>query len=282
MKRRLAIVSLLLALLTALAGLGLLYYASSIARKDIELTHWRVVSPDWQGSPLRIVLLADIHALPHDGEYLDSLVRLILAQEPDAVFLLGDYLSGGEHCMEPGELARHLQPLSALRCYAVLGNHDQYYKRQDMLAMLHSFGARVVEGRRETLTCGGREVDIAGIRSILAYGKTGHVPRPRPGRPFLLLSHDPVGLRHAPAGTCAVLAGHTHGGQICLPGGRPLVRPDRLTPWHFMAGEVRERGIPLYVTRGVGTSVHALRLFCRPELTVVELAGEEKTGSGGQ
>ncbi len=271
MKRRLTIIALLLSLLTTLLGLALLY-AMFYERTALEETQWRVESADWHGRPLRFVLLSDIHAQSGDGDYLDEIVRRTLDLKPDAVLLLGDYISDSETPMPMEKLAQHLQPLSQVPCYAVLGNHDSFHReRPRVLAMLRSFGAKLVEGRILTLEVEGGQVDIAGIRSILSYGEPRRVPHPRPGRPMLLLSHDPVGLEHAHPGTTAVLAGHTHGGQICLPWGRPLVRPDSHTPWGYMSGEVRYKGIPLYVTRGLGTSTYAVRLFCRPELTLVEL-----------
>ncbi len=271
MKSCLFRLGLLLVLLMTLALAGVVYYAVCVERTAVELTHWQVESREWKGRPLRFVLLSDLHALPRDGDYIDRLVELTLAQEPDAVFLLGDYLTGGENNMSLEELAEHLKPLAKLRCYAVLGNHDYHYRQSDMMAMLRSFGAIFVEGRTVPLEVEGHQLDIGGLRSMFVHGNPGRVPRPEPGRPLLLLSHEPVALRHVHGGTAAVLAGHTHGGQVCLPGGRPLVRPDRYTPWNYMSGEVCERGIPMYVTRGVGTSTYALRLFCPPELTVVEL-----------
>ncbi len=274
MKRRCAIVLLLIVLLSTLLGAGLVYYALYIERTDVEITHWSIKSPDWKGRPLRLVLLSDIHALPHDGAYIDTIVSLTLEQRPDAVLLLGDYLTGDSQGMPPEELAKHLQALSQLPCYAVLGNHDHHYPKRKVRDMLRSFGAQLVEGRRITLEIDGNQLDIAGLRSLFTYRTPGYVPKPQPGRPFLLLSHDPLGLRYAPAGTTAVFAGHTHGGQVCLPHGRPLVRPDQRTPWEYMAGEVWEGSTAMYVTRGVGTSIWAMRLFCRPELTVVELRGE--------
>ncbi len=257
-----------------LAGTATLLYAWRVEPRWVEETRWELPCAEWQGRPLRLAVLADLHARPGDGPYIDSIVQRTLASRPDAVLLLGDYMGGhsAEQSMSAEQLARHLQPLAQLPCYAVMGNHDYYYGIGDVRAMLQQLGVNIIEGKVEQLNVGGDTLCLGGLRCLYTYSRPGRVPSvPEPGKAFLLLSHCPVGAHFAQSGTTATLAAHTHGGQICLPGGFALARPDSRTQWHEIAGETQVDGRPLYVTRGLGTSVLPLRLFCRPELCIVEL-----------
>ncbi len=255
--------------------LGILLYARYVEPRRVEESHWVLKAEHWQGRPLRLVVLSDLHARSGDGAFLDALVQQTLAARPDAVFLLGDLINDpalGDF-MEAETLGRHLAALSPVPCFAVLGNHDYDYGAPRIRAMLQSIGAQVMEGRVHALEVGGDTLYITGMRCLCQFrtpGKLEELPRQRPVT-SLLLTHSPVGARYAPEGTTATLAGHTHGGQVCLPGGIPLLRPDSRVRWEEMKGELMTQGRPVYVSRGLGMSQLPLRLFCRPELVVVEL-----------
>ncbi len=259
---------------------GVLVYGRCVEPRWVEETHWPLHAPHWQGAPLRLAVLADFHARSGDGEYLDTLVRQTLAAKPDVVLLLGDYVNEPRlgDSMDVATLGRHLSPLSQLPCYAVLGNHDVDYGVKAVRSMLEGFGARVIEGEVQALEVGGDTLYLAGMRCLCSFDTPGHklvLPQDKPVT-CLMLSHSPVGGYFAPKGVTATLAGHTHGGQVCLPGGIPLVRPDRRVRWDEMVGELSLKGKPVYVSRGLGTSMVPVRLFCRPELLLVELSGKER------
>lgn len=119
----------------------LVAYGVFIERGWIEETEYTVESPGWQGREARLVVLADIHAHPGDGDYLDEVVKRTLALKPDAVLLLGDYMCGRPgnpfiSSMEETEIAEHLKPLAAVPCFAVLGNHDNWHNPAAITAAL--------------------------------------------------------------------------------------------------------------------------------------------------
>ena len=93
-----------------------------------------------------------------------------------------------------------------------------------------------------------------------------------PGRPTIVLTHDPVWFAHVPAGPYLTLAGHTHGGQIRLPG-LGIVKNSSKAPLHWTHGLVMERGQYLYVTSGIGTSGVPLRWRVPPEFVVLDVTG---------
>lgn len=261
-----------LALLSS-CGLALLAHMRYFARVDLERTELSIDAPGWQGGELRLAVLADLHARPEDGEYVDRIVRETLALKPDAVLLLGDYVNGHslESAMPLDELARRLKPLAKAPCFAVLGNHDHYCGAALVREKLESAGIVFVEGRREELAAKGSRIDIGGLCCLYTFAKPDKTPEPQPGVPMVLLSHSPMGIKHLPAGTVLLLAGHTHGGQICWPGGSPVYMADGKTPRSLAAGLVSAGGSHCYVSRGLGTSLLPLRLFCRPELLLVKI-----------
>ncbi len=268
---------LLSCLSSALLGGLLLAYGYFIEPHWIEETHRVLYAEHWQGRPLRLAVIADLHARWGDEDYLDDIVERTLAAQPDAVLLLGDYTNDKKFSgsMDMETLGKHLAPLAQLPCFAVLGNHDYLADADAVKAMLARFGAQCVEGGIATLELGGDTLSVGGIRCLYHYDKPGEVVEPPQNAPVthLLLAHSPSAVPHAPKGTTAVLVAHTHGGQICLPGGIPLLYVDRSKDWKKRQGIYGADAPPACLTRGLGMSKMPLRLFCRPELLFIELRG---------
>jgi hypothetical protein len=224
-------------------------------------------------SPLRLVFAADLHAGPFaGGRELERWADAIVAERPDLVALGGDLL---DHLA--GEAARRdlLSALGGLWAphgvWAVLGNHD-HHGAGDLAAFrgrLEDVGVKVLVNEsarpRDDVVLAGID-DLSQGRPDLDAALRGR----RPGAATILLSHNPDVLPEVPVDVDVTLAGHTHGGQVCLPGGVPIVTSSRHGR-RFASGWVRApaRG---YVTRGLGVGWLPVRLFCPAELTVLELA----------
>lgn len=270
---------LLIDLAVLLLGTLVFLYAHAIERTWIEEKELALDCPGWSSdTPLRLVVLADLHARPGDGEYIDRIVHRTLAAEPHAVLLLGDYLNGHEtgQGMPVGELENRLRPLSeaGIPLFAVLGNHDYYHDTGAIRKLLKNMGAAIVEDRAGVpvrLEVQGGGIDIGGIRCLYTFDTPGTVPRPGDGIPLILLTHSPVGAEYAEPGTFLALAGHTHGGQVCWPWGSPIKMADGKTPIDYSAGLISIKGQSCYVTRGLGTSLLPIRFACRPELLILTL-----------
>lgn len=258
----------------------LVAYGVFIERGWIEETEYTVESPGWQGREARLVVLADIHAHPGDGDYLDEVVKRTLALKPDAVLLLGDYMCGRPgnpfiSSMEETEIAEHLKPLAAVPCFAVLGNHDNWHNPAAITAALEG---RHPHGGRKTREGDDRQ-PAAGywrhpLHAHLPY--PGKLPKPEEGVPMVLLSHTPYGTSFAPRGTLITVAGHLHGGQVCIPGiGAPFSVDPHVPVSRSAGAHTLKNGRLEYVSRGVGTSVLPIRLFCRPELLLLRIRGKE-------
>ena len=262
------------AMLRGLAALGVGTVAGAAAhghlygRHDIALTR---ASLEFPGLPpalggLRIGFISDVHrsaTVPH--ELIDRAVRLLLTEAPDVIMLGGDYVTSRDR-RYVGAAAEALAPLTAPHgVLAVLGNHDD---DRDMPAALAARGFTVLRDQRTRLTIRGEALDVAGVRywthkpDVIASVLRGAAPR------TLLLAHTPARIIEAAAlGVPLVLSGHTHGGQIVLPGlGAIAARK-----YPLVAGPGRRDRTTAFVTRGVGTVYVPVRLNCPPEVAVLTL-----------
>lgn len=269
--------------LLSLWGIGLLFWSLCIEPHRIVVTTLPVSLPEWGAgaAPARIAALSDLHARPGErGENrLRAVVDTVLKLEPEAVVLLGDYVNGRgpDQTMPPEDIARLLRPLAEQsRVFYVLGNHDHYYGAKAVHAAFMNEGFIPLEGDSVTLRFrNGKMLQLSGVRDDYSYEVTRmHIPARRlPGIPQLLITHSPGLYAQLHTRVNLVLAGHTHGGQICLPGGFPLApSPLRCNRAMTRGGLYREEGgPPMYVSRGLGTTFLPIRLFCPPELVCVEL-----------
>jgi uncharacterized protein len=216
---------------------------------------------------LRIGLLTDLHhsdTVPAD-DVLQA-VRLVIAAEPDLVVLGGDYVTQAERrYMNP--VAELLAPLTSARlgAFAVLGNHDD---DRAMPAALEARGVAVLKDARTQIEFNGERLDLAGIRFwTRSVSEVARVLRGTGGT-TLLLAHDPRRLVEAASlDVQLVLSGHTHGGQVIVPGfGAPAARR-----FPVLAGLATRENTSLFVSRGVGTVYVPFRLNCPPDVSILTL-----------
>ena len=230
---------------------------------------------------LRILHLTDLHLQPDRWHpALDHFIDRVRADVPDLILLTGDLIDDKHDPRPAMPLAERL--LSQLRArlgiYAILGNHDG-----DLVGpRLPGLGVQVIPhqrveiavpgtngspGRLELIGLPGVHRDDLGAHALDALG-----PR-RPGVPRVVLSHYPDNLPivDAPLQPDVFLAGHTHGGQICLPGGVPILTHDSL-PRRLCRGVHRWSDRTwLVVSRGMGFTHYPLRLFCPAEVMDLRL-----------
>ena len=263
--------------LAALFGLGLrmaglhrrgLRNAHEIGLTSLELA-FESLPPRFDG--FRILQLSDLHAdfLPGTVETAGALAA---GEEVDLCVLTGDFK---KHVFGPFEQV--LPALEGLRArlrtrlgvYAVLGNHDC----ADMVAPFEALGIEVLLNETRTLERGGEKIHITGTDDVHLYRTeaAGAALRDAPaGFKIALIHSAEFADVAADAGYHLYLAGHTHGGQICLPGGRPIVTQMRRHR-RYAVGLWRHGAMQGYTTTGVGVSTLPVRFNSRGEVVLLTL-----------
>ncbi len=226
---------------------------------------------------------------PHYGPFMsESDIRLatslLAAESPDLVLLGGDYISESPRYASGvaailGELAK-AAPLGAL---AVLGNHDvaETARAKRVISTLEASGIRVLRDEAAVVETDRGALWIAGIDDAI-------LGRPNPIRAFadvptgaaaLALWHEPdYAEQTAALGAFAQLSGHSHGGQVRLPGVGAVFLPPGGRRYPMGFAEVG--AMHVYTSRGVGVYVPPVRFNCPPEVTLVTLATDDgRTGS---
>lgn len=222
---------------------------------------------------LRIACVADLHTgAPHVGiERLGRVLERLNGLGADLIALLGDYVDPevafGRH-VAPAAVAGEAAVLSApLGVFAVLGNHDWVHAGLRVPRALAAEGITVLENQARPA---GEHLWVVG----LADASTRFPDLERAfaavpdGAPVLVLSHDPDLFPRLPERATLTLAGHTHGGQVNLPGIRARATPSRYGT-RYARGVKREGDRTLFVTSGVGTSRLPVRFLRPPEIVVL-------------
>jgi predicted MPP superfamily phosphohydrolase len=246
--------------------------------------------------PLRILHLSDLHLVPGQVKKQEW-VRSLRDLRPDLVVVTGDFLS---HQDAVPHVLDTLDPLFEVPGLFVLGSNDYYAPRPinwarylkgpsqlepqrpmlpwgDLVDGLTTNGWLDLGNARATVKADGRELDVRGVDDP-------HISRDRyeeVAGPFDSAADLTLGVTHAPYlrvldamaadGADLVLAGHTHGGQLCVPGVGALVTNCDL-PRSQAKGLSTHDGSVLHVSAGLGTSPYApVRFACRPEATLLTL-----------
>ena len=281
---------------TALGG-ATFAYASVIERNLFTLRRFDVPVLEPDAEPLRILHLSDLHMMP-DQRRKQAWVAALAGADPDLVVVTGDNMSSPDAL--PGVL-RALDPFLDLPGAFVFGSNDyrgpvwknplQYVfgereyvqgvdlPHADLRAALVSAGWADLNNARTVLKAGGRSIEFVGVDDP-------HVDRddyPSVAGPAAPGADLHIGVTHTPAsrvldpmaadGFNLLLAGHTHGGQVCVPGYGALTTNCDL-PRTMAKGLHRRPGTDawLHVSAGLGTHPTApIRFACRPEATVLTL-----------
>ncbi len=216
---------------------------------------------------LKILHLSDLH-IDMYGEFPQVLAERVQAIDYDICVMTGDY-----RYKTFGNCEAALKGLERLRSqlkdpiYAVLGNHDSV----KMVPPMEDLGIRVLLNESIAINRGEAVLHLAGIDDPHYY-RTDNLERARedidPRNVSVLLAHSPEIYKQAAyAGFKLLLCGHTHGGQICLPGQWPIIY-DAKCPRRMARGAWHYRDLQGYTSAGAGSSMVEVRINCPPEITV--------------
>jgi predicted MPP superfamily phosphohydrolase len=154
--------------------------------------------------------------------------------------------------------------------YGVLGNHDTLL----MVPGLEAMGLHILLNESVAIERGDSRIHIAGVDDAHFYRADNlekAIARLTETEFSILLSHTPEIYRQAAhADFNLMLCGHTHGGQICLPGGIPITL-DSVLPRRFGSGPWQHHRMQGYTSTGAGTSILPVRFNCPPEIVLHHL-----------
>jgi predicted MPP superfamily phosphohydrolase len=239
-------------------------------KEDLRLERVRLQLPRWSAGKVRVAFLTDWHLNePPDRRRMTRAIELAVAEKPDLILLGGDYMSATQD-WRLRMLAQNLRELKETRLpvAGVLGNHD--YSAIHSERVPQAFTAAQVPLLRN----GAVEFDglqIVGVDDCLrGTPEPGFILNDRYEKNTICLLHEPDFLPTIPAGPSLVLSGHSHGGQICLPGGIPIRLPEGARD--YPGGVYEREGRYIYVSRGIGMTGLRARMFCPPEVTILDLS----------
>jgi len=235
----------------------------------VQLRHNRIASPllpaTFQG--FTVLQLSDLH-VDMNREAMQQVAALVRSLQYDVCVLTGDFR--GRTFGPFGDTLEQMASItSALKgpLYGVLGNHDTIA----MVPGLEEMGIRMLLNERDVIERGSERIHLVGIDDAHFY-QSDNIERAVAGIPreefSILISHTPEVYKDAAhADFNVMLSGHTHGGQICLPGGIPITLDSRL-PRHMGAGPWKYGHLLGYTSVGAGSSVVPVRFNCPPEVTL--------------
>lgn len=280
------------------AGISLAIWSFIIELNRLVVRNYELKVSNWSPklNDFKIVAISDIHGGSNfvDEAKIRQIVIEANVQNPDIIVLLGDYISeeAFNHTklkMPMEVIAENLKGLQAkYGVYAIMGNHNEGYDSQIIRRELERIGCRVLEDEAISIKKDGDEIRLLGVVDGLLHGswsqnntaaKSALSKLASKSGKIIILTHNPNALNYlteqqsVDPEVVLFLAGHTHGGQVRFPIiGAPLVPTE--FGQKYASGFVRDKGIDIFITPGIGTSIIPVRFGVPPEISVLNITAE--------
>ena len=249
-----------------------LYWRGLSNSAKVALKHNRIASAALPASfdGFTILHISDVHVEMSEAA-MGRVAELLRGESYDICVLTGDYRAQpfGPYADAVAGVGRLRERISG-PVYGVLGNHDTIC----MVPAFEEMGIRMLLNEQERIERGGAAIHLAGVDDAHFY-RMDNIEKAAHGIPHdafsILLSHTPEIYRQAAhADFNVILSGHTHGGQICLPGGIPVTL-NCVLPRAMGNGSFRHHDMIGYTSAGAGTCMVPARFNCPPEITLHHL-----------
>lgn len=247
--------------------------------RDFEVVPLNIKVPDLDPAfnDYRIVHISDIHLGQWiSAKRIEGVVNMVNKEEPDLVAITGDSVSYvvDEAVLDMLRYLKHLKPKDAT--VAVLGNHDHWIGAEEIRQVMDESKIIELENDVYTLKRGESMLHVAGVDSVtLDKHDLNAVLNKLPEKgPAILLAHEPdfADVSAATGRFSLQLSGHSHGGQMVIPGlGTPFRGPQFRK---YPLGKYRVGDMIQYTNRGLGTNVFWIRINCPPEITLITLKSQ--------
>lgn len=254
-----------------LIALGLLLYGRYIEPHLVTVKSYALALVDQPKTKLRIVFLSDFHASKFkSAKFFERVATKVNALEPDIVLIGGDLVEEHAQYLPVVKSLAHIKA----KCgkYFILGNHDYLDDPQAVRRALKEWGYHEITNAAITLHCGGQALRLVGLDDSWYGVPDLRVIHEAHHTPSLLIVHQPDALLDIqPEEADLILMGHTHGGQIRLPFIGALKPLPQVLPQSFDRGLKKWHDIPVIISQGLGEADTRARLFCPPQIVVVEV-----------
>lgn len=239
--------------------------------KRVEI-HLPKLSPGFHG--FTIALFSDTHlGFFYSANHLDKVVRLISAQQPDLICFAGDLVESKKSIKKLKSVIPILCKLkSPYGKYAILGNHDVLAGSGEVSRVWEKGGFQVLVNQVERIQKDGTPLFLIGLDDVRGGNpQLERIMDQASGKnACILLVHEPDFADQACQYPIDLqLSGHSHGGQVCLPWGKPILTTK--LGRKYPAGLYRVQSLFVYTSKGIGTTKLPIRFCCRPEITLITL-----------
>jgi predicted MPP superfamily phosphohydrolase len=252
-------------------GFCLIIYGIFVGPRRLSVKRFREKLVAEPKAWIRVVLMSDFHAgVSRAPAWYERLAIEAQALDPDVLLLGGDYVNGDATRIH--DLKAMSGVTARLGRYFVLGNHDFLDDPGAVRETLRAWGLVDLTNAHTTLRKDGRELQLSALDDHW-HGRPSIPPlRASHQMPHLTLAHEPDAvLDFEENDTDLILAGNTHGGQVRLPLIGALMPIPAKLGRKVDRGRKMIRGIPMIISAGCGESDFGARLFCPPEITVIEV-----------
>jgi predicted MPP superfamily phosphohydrolase len=222
----------------------------------------------------KIAHISDIHLGQWiSAKRIEGVVNLVNKQKPDLVAITGDSVSYvvNEPILDMLRHLKNLKPNDAT--LAVLGNHDHWIGADEIRKVMKETGIMELENDVYTIKRGDAQLNIAGIDSVTLdkHDLNAVLNKLPESGPAILLAHEPdfADVSAATGRFSLQLSGHSHGGQMIIPGVGTPFRGSEFRKYPL--GRYNVGDMVQYTNRGLGTNVFWIRINCPPEITILNL-----------
>lgn len=272
------LIGIFTALLAAI-GAVIAYRARFVYPFETRLTHVIMPLPRRHAhlDGVTIAFVSDTHIGPHfKTEHLRPTLEFLRKARPDILVLGGDYVSESPRFIDPSiATLEDMAATARIGTWAILGNHDVANTPERVIEALEKANITVLVNESAEVKTEKGSLWLVGIDDAV-LGRPdlpkafGNIPA---DAPTVALWHEPDRAeRVVPYDPLFMLSGHTHGGQIRLPGIAGAAAP--VLGKRYQLGRYDVQGMPLYVSSGIGMYRPPVRLNCPPEVVMVTLLGE--------
>ena len=245
-----------------------------ITTTDLIISRYKIQIPEWAGSGLRVTHLSDFHItdrIPLD--YFYHVVEQINQTSADVVLYSGDFVTDIEFAELLFDILKGLRARKGI--YAIFGNHDFWSNPKKLDKIVQAAGIHLIHNHwRHIILDDQSKVLIQGCEE--PWSKTHWLaPSVCDGELNLALSHTADNIfRLNETGAHAVFSGHYHAGQFQIPGFGAIIVPSNYGRRYYQ-GHFLVHGTHLFVSAGIGAAKPPIRVYCQPDIQIVDIYGSK-------